>query len=151
LDSYSSLALSHQSSGFASDVKRLLFRHEGSTAHVIPFVLIRITSYAIAAIVATLVLGSISSRLISFDSATTVLLFGVVIGVINAFIKPVVALLSLPITCLTFGLFALVINTVLFYFGAYLTPGMDVSWWGALFGSLLTSIASGLMFSVVDE
>jgi putative membrane protein len=118
---------------------------------VIPFVLIRITAYAIAAIVATLVLGTISSRLVSFDTASTVLLFGLVIGVINAFIKPVVALLSLPITCLTFGLFALVINTVLFYFGATLTPGMDVSWWGALFGSLLASIASGLMFSVVDE
>ncbi len=118
---------------------------------MIPFVLIRVTAYGIAAILATLILGTISSRLIEFDEASTVLLFGLVIGVINAFIKPIVSLLTLPITCLTFGLFAVVINTVLFYFGASLTPGMDVGWWGAIFGSILTSLTSGLMFSVVDE
>ncbi|MBA2470410.1 MAG: phage holin family protein [Chloroflexia bacterium] len=118
---------------------------------MIPFILIRVTAYGIGAILATLILGTISSRLIEFDEASTVLLFGLVIGVINAFIKPIVSLLTLPITCLTFGLFAVVINTVLFYFGASLTPGMDVGWWGAIFGSILTSLASGLMFSVVDE
>lgn len=118
---------------------------------MIPFALVRVTAYAIAAIVATLVLGTISSRLISFDEASTVLLFGIVIGAINAFIKPVVKVITLPITCLTFGLFALVVNVVLFYAGASLTPGMDIGWWGAIFGSLLTSIASGLIFSVLDE
>jgi len=118
---------------------------------VIPFPLIRVTAYAIAAIIATLVLGTISARLLTFDEASTVLLFGLVIGAINAFIKPVVRLLTLPITCLTFGLFAVVVNAALFYLGASITPGMDVSWWGALFGSILTSLASGLMFSVVDE
>jgi len=118
---------------------------------VIPFSLIRVIAYAIAAIVASLILGTISPRLIRFDEASTVLVFGLVIGLMNAFIKPVVQLLTFPITCLTFGLFALVINTVLFYAGASLTPGMEISWWGAILGSMLTSIASGLIFSVVDE
>lgn len=118
---------------------------------MIPYALIRVTAYAIAAIVATLVLGSISARLLTFDEASTVLLFGLVIGLINAFIKPLVSLLTLPITCLTFGLFAVVVNVVLFYLGASVTPGMNMSWWGAIFGSILTSLASGLMFSVVDE
>jgi len=118
---------------------------------VIPFALIRVVAYGVAAIIATLILGTISSRLLSFDEASTVLLFGLVIGVINAFIKPIVRLLTLPITCLTFGLFAVVVNTVLFYFGASLTPGMEMGWWGAILGSILTSLASGLMFSVVDE
>ncbi len=120
-------------------------------ADVIPFALIRVVAYGLAAIIATLILGTISSRLLSFDEPTTVLLFGLVIGVINAFIKPVVKVLTLPITCLTFGLFAVIVNAALFYFGASITPGMDVSWWGAMFGSILTSLASGLMFSVVDE
>lgn len=118
---------------------------------MIPFALIRVTAYAVAAIVATLVLGTISPRLISFDDAATVLLFGLVVGVVDAFIKPVVSFISIPLTCLTLGLFALVINMVLFYFAASFTPGMDVSWWGALAGSVLTSISAGLMFSVVDE
>jgi len=118
---------------------------------VIPFILVRVTAYAIAAVAATLILGTISERLIRFDEATTVLLFGLVIGAINAFIKPVVKVVTLPITCITFGIFALVVNTVLFYAGAMVTPGIELSWWGAIFGSMLTSAGSGLIFSVIDE
>lgn len=113
--------------------------------------MVRFIAYAVATVVATLALGTISDRLISFDRAETVLIFGVVLGFINAFIKPIVNLLSLPITCLTFGLFAIVINTVLYWLGAYITPDLEVSWWGAFIGSLLVSVASGIIFTVIDE
>jgi len=113
--------------------------------------MVRIIAYAVATIVATLALGTISDRFITFDSAEPVLIFGLVLGVINAFIKPVVKVLSLPITCLTFGLFAIIINMALFKAGAELTPGIQVSWWGALIGSIIASLASGIIFSVVDE
>lgn len=113
--------------------------------------MIRIAAYAVATIVATLVLGTISARLISFDSSETVLLFGIVLGVINAYIKPLVQMISIPITCLTFGLFALVVNALLFKLGASITPGLEVGWWGAFIGAILVSLASGIIFSVVDE
>jgi putative membrane protein len=113
--------------------------------------MIRIAAYAVATIVATLVVAQFAPRLISFDSAESVIIFGLVTGVINAFIKPAVKLLALPITCLTFGLFAIVINAALFALGAWLTPGLEMNWVGAVVGSLLASLASGLIFSVVDE
>jgi putative membrane protein len=114
--------------------------------------LVRFFAYVVATIVATLALGTISDRLITFDRAETVLLFGVVLGVINAFIKPVVQLLTLPLSCLTFGLFAIVVNAFLFWLGAYITPDLEVpSWWGALIGSILVSVASGIIFTVIDE
>lgn len=113
--------------------------------------MIRIAAYAVGTIVATLVVAQISARLISFDSAEAVIIFGLIAGAINAFIRPVVKLLTLPITCLTFGLFAIVVNAGLFALGAFLTPGIDISWVGALVGSILASLASGLIFSVVDE
>ncbi|HWV35952.1 MAG TPA: phage holin family protein [Thermomicrobiales bacterium] len=113
--------------------------------------MIRIAAYAVATIVATLVLGTISERLISFNSSEAVLIFGIVLGVINSYIKPVVRVLSFPITCLTFGLFALVINAVLFKVGALITPGLEVGWWGAFIGAILVSLASGIIFSVIDE
>lgn len=119
--------------------------------------MVRFIAYAVATVVATLALGTISDRLIRFDRAETVLLFGVVLGLINAVIKPIVTLITLPITCLTFGLFAIAINTVLFWTGAWLTrnfevaSNLEVSWWGALFGSMLVSIASGIIFTVIDE
>jgi putative membrane protein len=113
--------------------------------------MVRFIAYVVATVVATLALGTISDRLISFDRAETVLLFGVVLGLINAFIKPVVKLLTLPLTCLTFGLFAVVTNMLLYWLGAYVTPNLEVSWWGALIGSLLVSVTSGIIFTVVDE
>jgi len=140
-----------QSSVRTPDVKPWTAAIRKELPYVIPYPLVRVIAYAIATIFATLILGTISSRLISFDDAATVLLFGLVIGVLDAFIKPVVRLLSLPITCLTFGIFALVINVALFYFGGTVTPGMEIDVWGAIFGSILTSVLAGLMFSVVDE
>ncbi len=113
--------------------------------------MIRIIAYAVATMVATLVVSAISQDLLRYESAESVVIFGLVAGLINAFIKPVVKLLTLPITCLTFGLFALVVNMALFKGGAAITQGVEVSWLGALVGSILASLASGLIFSVVDE
>lgn len=67
----------------------------------------------------------------------------VVIALINAFIKPLIVLLTLPINILTLGIFTLVINALLFMFAAYLVPGINVDgFWSALLASLLISIFS---------
>lgn len=113
--------------------------------------MVRIFAYALAAIVAALATSTISDGWFSFDSSESVLLFGAVMGVINAFIKPVVKMISLPLTCLTFGLFAVVINALMFALGAALVPGIEVSTWGAVVGAIFASLAAGLMFSVFDE
>lgn len=113
--------------------------------------MVRIFAYALAAIVAALATSTISNEWFSFDSSESVLLFGAVMGVIDAFIKPIVRFVSIPLTCLTFGLFALVINAVLFAVGAALVPGIEVSNWGAVVGAIISSLAAGLMFSVFDE
>lgn len=113
--------------------------------------MIRIVAYAVATMVATLAVSQISDDLLRYASAESVLIFGLVLGLINAFIKPVVKLLTLPLTCLTFGLFALVVNMALFKGGAALTPGVEASWLGALAGSIIASLATGLIFAVVDE
>ncbi len=113
--------------------------------------LIRVVAYAVATIVATLILGTISERLISFDSPEAVLLFGAIAGGINAVIKPVLQLLTLPLTCLTFGLFAIVLNAALFWLGAWVTPGVETNVWGAMVGSIIASLANGVIFSVLDE
>jgi putative membrane protein len=118
--------------------------------------MIRIAAYAVGTIVATLIVAQVSSRMISFDSPETVIIFGLIAGMINAFIKPVVKLLTLPLTCLTFGLFAIVVNAGLFALGAWITDAvfdadLNINFWGAVVGSILASLASGLIFSVVDE
>lgn len=73
----------------------------------------------------------------------TALIAAVVIALINAFIKPVIMMLTLPINIFTLGIFTLVINALLFMFAAYLVPGIEVDGFlSALLASILISIFS---------
>ena len=79
----------------------------------------------------------------SFVSA---LVAAVVLGVINAFIKPVLLILTLPINILTLGLFTFVINAVVILLAANLVPGFTVDgfWWALIFSIVLSVINSFL-------
>jgi len=112
----------------------------------------RLMAYVLAAAAAALAVGSVSEqRLVAYDSRTALFTFALILGLINATIKPILRILTLPLTCLTFGLFALVLNAALFGVAAWLTPGMTVTTWGAVLGAVVASIAGGLIFSVLDE
>jgi putative membrane protein len=66
-----------------------------------------------------------------------------VLGVVNAILRPILIILSLPIQIVTLGLFTLVINAALFWFVGHLGIGLIVNgWWPALLGSIILSIVS---------
>ncbi len=78
-----------------------------------------------------------------------VLLVAAVFGLVNALIKPIVLLLSLPVVVLTLGLFTLVVNALMLMLTAYLVAALSVvGFWAALWGSLLISLVS-LLFSLI--
>jgi putative membrane protein len=78
------------------------------------------------------------------------LVAALVIGLVNIFIRPILVLLTLPITLLTLGLFILVINGVLFYFVADLIDGFDVTTLGAgIIGALVYSVLSWLLSALL--
>lgn len=80
----------------------------------------------------------------------TALAAGAILGVLNAVVRPVLILLTLPLTVVTIGLFIFVINALLFEFAAAIVPGMHVaSFWSALFASIVVSIVSWILNSVV--
>lgn len=71
------------------------------------------------------------------------LIAALVLGLLNLIVRPVLLLLTLPITIITLGLFALVINGFLFLFAASVLEGFSVSsYWYALLGSILMSVIS---------
>lgn len=73
----------------------------------------------------------------------TLLLAALLMGFVNAFIRPLIVLLTLPITLLTFGLFLLVVNAAMFGFVAWLLPGFAVAGFlPALFGWLIVVFVS---------
>ncbi len=75
-------------------------------------------------------------------SFTSALVVAVVLGVINAFVKPILLVLTLPITILTLGLFTLVINAFVIILTSRLVPGFKVDgfWWALLFSIVLSIV-----------
>jgi len=84
----------------------------------------------------------------SFSSAMVAAL---VLGLLNALLRPILVLLTLPVTVLTLGLFLFVINALMFYFAASLLTGFNVTGFvAALIGSLLYSLC-GLVIDAAME
>ena len=80
------------------------------------------------------------------------LVAGAILGFVNAIVRPLLFLLTLPVTLLTLGLFIFVLNAACLGLTAAVVPGFDIeSFWGALFGALIVTIVSwilnGLVFS----
>ncbi len=87
---------------------------------------------------------------IHLDNFGSALIAVVVLGLVNALIKPVLLLLTLPITVLTLGLFALVINALMLMLAGSFITGFRVEGFGAaLIGSILLSVISLLLHSLV--
>jgi putative membrane protein len=80
------------------------------------------------------------------------LLAALILGIVNALVRPILALLSLPITVLTLGLFTLVINALMFWLAASLTAGFAVSGFGAAFwGALVFWIVSWFTNALIGK
>jgi len=83
---------------------------------------------------------------VTLDNWMTVFVAAIVLGLLNAFLRPVLIFLTLPVTVLTLGLFTLFINAFLFYMAAYLVRGFHVSgFWQAFIAALVFSMVSFLL------
>ena len=81
--------------------------------------------------------------IISFSSA---IVGAAVLGLVNAVIKPILVLFTLPLTILTLGLFLFIVNAIALGLVSYLTPGLTVTgFFPALFGSIVLTFVSGLI------
>jgi putative membrane protein len=100
--------------------------------------LIRVVINALAIWLATAVVPGIEAR-----SVWTIVGAGLVLGLINAVVRPVLLVLTLPLTLLTLGLFLLVLNAFCLWLTGALVKGFDVAgFWPALFGAIIVSAVS---------
>ena len=120
-------------------------------------ILIRVVLNAVAVWVATLLVGGVD---VTTDSTgkkvATLVVVGAVLGLVNATIKPVVKLLSLPLLILSLGLFALVINGLLFWLVAAVSDAAGAlfhvaGFWAGFWGALVVSVVSWLLSVVVPD
>lgn len=75
------------------------------------------------------------------DGFLMAILVGAVLGLINATIRPIITLLTLPITIVTLGLFLIIINAAMVLLTDWLLPGFEVAgWWSAIFFSIVLAL-----------
>jgi putative membrane protein len=80
---------------------------------------------------------------IGFDSLSALVVSGLLFGLINATLRPLMIVITLPITLLTLGLFLLVINTLMLMLTAWLVPGFHLAgFWNAVLVSIFVSVLS---------
>ena len=103
--------------------------------------------YAAALMLVANLVGGISVS--SFGSA---LLAAVVIGLLNLLVRPVLVVLTLPVTVITLGLFLLVINALLFWFAGSVLAGFSVAgFWVAVLGAIVYSLIGLVIDAVVER
>ena len=88
----------------------------------------------------------------SLQKAGIVFVVGIIFGLVNAFIKPIVTLLSLPLYVLTLGLFHVVVNALMLWITAWITEHtthwglyLDKFWWTAIWAAILLSIVGWVL------
>lgn len=83
---------------------------------------------------------------VNVDSTQSLAIAAVVLGLVNALIRPILTILTLPITIVTLGLFYLVVNGLTFLLASKLVSGFHVAgFWWAVLGALLVSIISSFV------
>jgi putative membrane protein len=75
-----------------------------------------------------------------------------VLGLVNTLVKPILVLLTLPVTILTLGLFLVVLNALLFWGVAEVLPGFNVNgFWAAVLGAILYSVIGWLLSNLIPD
>lgn len=83
---------------------------------------------------------------------TTALLAAVVLAVVNTFIKPILSFITAPLSVVTLGLFAFVVNAVVLFIVAYIVPGFKVDGWiSAILGAIVLSVVATVLSSVLKD
>lgn len=107
--------------------------------------LIRLVVNAFALVIVAYVLPGVH-----VSSFTAALVAALILGIVNAILRPILIVLTLPVVILTLGLFTLVINAITFYLVAHLGLGLTVRGFGSAFlGALVLSIVSFVLSSLV--
>jgi len=112
-------------------------------------------NFLVRVIVNALALGALSYwhfQGIHADTWVAVLIGGLVLGIANAIIKPILVVLSCPLVILTLGLFTLIINGAIFYWVLKFVPGFYVpGFWAAFWGAIAMSIISWVVSLIFHD
>lgn len=90
-------------------------------------------------------------------TVSTVLVVAIIFGIVNAILKPILTVLSLPFIVVTLGLFLLVVNAVMLQLTSWISGNLDLAfhvdhfWWDAVFGALIITVVASVLNAVLPD
>lgn len=90
-------------------------------------------------------------------TVATVLVVAVIFGIVNAILKPILTVLSLPFIVVTLGLFLLVVNAIMLQLTSWISGNLDLAfhvdhfWWDAVFGALIITIVASVLNALLPD
>ena len=90
---------------------------------------------------------------IEIDNVGKAIVAGIVFGILNAFVKPILFWLTIPLTIVSLGLFLLILNAIIFALAAWLVQGFRLLWgfWSALLGTLALSFLNSILMFILEK
>ena len=89
---------------------------------------------------------------IRLDGLASALVAGLLLGLVNAIVRPVLVVLTFPITLLTLGLFLLVLNAFCLWLVSFFVSGFHVAgFWPAFWGALIVSVVSWILTALISD
>jgi putative membrane protein len=87
---------------------------------------------------------------ISFATLESLIIAGLMLGIVNTFLKPLLLILTLPLSILTLGLFVLIINALMLLLVAWVVPGFSVAgFWSGFLVAIFVSVFSFILNSLI--
>jgi putative membrane protein len=109
--------------------------------------ILRIIVYTLALLLAAHVVPGIR-----LDGLASALVAGLLLGLVNAIVRPILVVLTFPITLLTLGLFLLVLNAFCLWLVSVFVSGFQVAgFWPAFWGALLVSVVSWILTALISD
>lgn len=122
------------------DSSTSIFRSGNAVTLLLTWIINAVALLAVAFLMPSITISNFAAALIA----------ALVLGLVNALIRPVLVFLTLPVTLLSLGFFILVINGLLFWFVGSLVPGFTVAgFWSGFFGAIVYSIISWLLSALL--
>lgn len=110
--------------------------------------MLRVLVHLVANGLVVVLLAKVLPEQVSYASNASIVIFAIVLAILNAVLLPLLKLITLPLSCLTLGLFAFVVNALVFYLAGRLSVGVGMTALGALIGSIAVSVLTGLLYQI---
>lgn len=117
--------------------------------------IVRLAVNAVALYAAISIVPGLQGSVVGGQNWVTYVVLGLIFGLVNTFIRPILKLLTCPFYILTLGLFSLVVNGILFaltfWIGTFFNMTNNITFWDAFLGALVVSVVSILLYAIIPD